>query len=416
MRSRTQVLVSLNARLPLNRLVFFFALALTSRVQAEPPKSVQILEDQRGVHARANDKSPRRGTVGRGASLPVYQTRNGPGCKEPWVQVGAVAWLCPDKARLSATEALTPRTKPLRFPNGLPFRYHFVGQRGSWGYRQLFSADNVAPHAEFQPGFALALKQIAHQRGGETFGLTTRGFWVPMRDLNPARVFRFRGELVAGNLRFGWVYMNSAPAYSQPGGSVKERTAYVRFERVAFDEIVERRGQRWFKVGDSRWVSDRHVRAPRPALPPPGLKKKERWLDIDRENQILVAYEGSTPVYATLVSTGKGRGKSTQRTPAGVHRIWVKLVSSDMTNLEDPGAGSYYAIESVPWVMYFKKGYGLHGTFWHRSFGKVRSHGCVNLTPLDAQWVFDWVGPRLPTGWMAVLPTPYDPGTRVVVR
>jgi lipoprotein-anchoring transpeptidase ErfK/SrfK len=87
-----------------------------------------------------------------------------------------------------------------------------------------------------------------------------------------------------------------------------------------------------------------------------------------------------------------------------------------MTNLEDQEAGNYYAIEEVPWVMFFQKGYGLHGTFWHRSFGNVRSHGCVNLTPLDAQRLFHWTHPRLPAGWTAALPTDGEPGTIVRVR
>jgi lipoprotein-anchoring transpeptidase ErfK/SrfK len=87
-----------------------------------------------------------------------------------------------------------------------------------------------------------------------------------------------------------------------------------------------------------------------------------------------------------------------------------------MTNLEDPEASRYYAIEDVPYVMFFKDGYGLHGAFWHRSFGNRRSHGCVNLAPLDAQFLFHWTGPRLPAGWHAVHPSDHDRGTLIVIR
>jgi hypothetical protein len=76
-----------------------------------------------------------------------------------------------------------------------------------------------------------------------------------------------------------------------------------------------------------------------------------------------------------------------------------------MDNLEDEGASRYYRMESVPWVQYFSKGVGLHGAYWHRSFGQMRSHGCVNLTPLDAQRLFWWTGPHLPAGWTAAFPT-----------
>jgi lipoprotein-anchoring transpeptidase ErfK/SrfK len=67
-------------------------------------------------------------------------------------------------------------------------------------------------------------------------------------------------------------------------------------------------------------------------------------------------------------------------------------------------------------VMYFERGYGLHGTFWHRQFGAKHSHGCVNLTPLDAERLFGWTSPSLPPGWTAALPTSYEPGTLIRVR
>ena len=87
-----------------------------------------------------------------------------------------------------------------------------------------------------------------------------------------------------------------------------------------------------------------------------------------------------------------------------------------MDNLENLEARENYAIQAVPWVMYFQRGYGLHGTFWHRAFGRVQSHGCVNLTPRDAKRLFDWTSPKLPSGWSAAFPTEYEAGTVVRVR
>jgi hypothetical protein len=75
-----------------------------------------------------------------------------------------------------------------------------------------------------------------------------------------------------------------------------------------------------------------------------------------------------------------------------------------------------YAIQDVPWVMYFEGSYALHGAFWHRSFGRVRSHGCVNLGPSDARWLFHWTTPFLPEGWHGVHATDESPGATVVVH
>jgi lipoprotein-anchoring transpeptidase ErfK/SrfK len=115
------------------------------------------------------------------------------------------------------------------------------------------------------------------------------------------------------------------------------------------------------------------------------------------------------PVYATLVSTGK----EGYETPRGVFRILAKHVSNPM---DDFTLGEPYAIDEVPYVMYFQQNVALHGAFWHRGFGAVRSHGCVNLTPIDAHWLFDWVHPFRPEGWHGVYSTDTDPGTIVWVR
>jgi lipoprotein-anchoring transpeptidase ErfK/SrfK len=87
-----------------------------------------------------------------------------------------------------------------------------------------------------------------------------------------------------------------------------------------------------------------------------------------------------------------------------------------MDNLEREDAAHYYSIDEVPWVQFFNKGVALHGAFWHRNFGHVQSHGCVNLAPIDAQMLFTWTTPNLPGGWTAALPAPVDRGTVVRVR
>jgi lipoprotein-anchoring transpeptidase ErfK/SrfK len=183
---------------------------------------------------------------------------------------------------------------------------------------------------------------------------------------------------------------------------------------------LEEAGQfeRFVRIGEDRWVAARDLRHPTIAPPPAeiDLTAKERWIDVELATQTLVAYEGERPTFATLVSTGKGKPGTANGTPLGTFRIWVKLTTSNMDNLEDENARRYYRMESVPWVQYFDKGVGLHGAFWHRGFGHVRSHGCVNLSPLDAQRLFSFTSPRLPAGWTAVLPSERDRGTVVRVR
>jgi lipoprotein-anchoring transpeptidase ErfK/SrfK len=105
----------------------------------------------------------------------------------------------------------------------------------------------------------------------------------------------------------------------------------------------------------------------------------KRWIDVDLSQQRVYAYEGDTVVNSFVVSTG------TWQTPTvtGQFNIWIKLKSTTM-------AGPGYHLPNVPWVMYFYKGYGLHGTYWHNNFGTPMSHGCVNLTISDAEWLYNF--------------------------
>ncbi len=173
----------------------------------------------------------------------------------------------------------------------------------------------------------------------------------------------------------------------------------------------ERRGDRAFwATTDGRYVSQgRHVVAIDRVAPPRAVRERDKWIVIDLERQTLVAYEGDIPVFATLVSTGK----EGHETPTGVFRILAKHVSNPM---DDFALGEPYAIDEVPYVMYFQQNVAIHGAFWHRNFGYVRSHGCVNLSPSDARRLFEWTAPHMPEGWHGVYATDSNPGTIVWVR
>ena len=80
----------------------------------------------------------------------------------------------------------------------------------------------------------------------------------------------------------------------------------------------------------------------------------------------------------------------------------------------DEDKSDSFNLRDVPFVQYFHKGYALHGSYWHDDFGKVRSHGCVNLAPVDAAWLFEWTDPVVPPTWHAALNK--ERGTAVYIR
>ena len=166
-----------------------------------------------------------------------------------------------------------------------------------------------------------------------------------------------------------------------------------------------------YRIGDGEWIAAADVRVFKQAPPPPYLDKHERWIDVDLDQQILVAYEGDLAVYATMVSSG---GKDTP-TETGVYRMWLKESEADMKGLngEDP-----YSVATVPWTQFFspEKGLALHTAYWHDQFGRQRSHGCVNLAPRDARWLYFWSDPQVPPGWTMTAGVIEAPGSVVRVR
>lgn len=107
--------------------------------------------------------------------------------------------------------------------------------------------------------------------------------------------------------------------------------------------------------------------------------RRGKWIEIILSQQMLVAWEDGRMVMNTPVSTG------TRKTPTvrGTFRIYKKYAKQRMR-------GRDYDLPNVPYVMYFKGAYALHGTYWHTNFGQPMSHGCVNLPTGKAAWLYNW--------------------------
>jgi hypothetical protein len=176
-------------------------------------------------------------------------------------------------------------------------------------------------------------------------------------------------------------------------------------------------GVHYIETIDGWWMRESEGTVARTTAPPKDLLPNEKWIDVNLKTQTLVAFEGDKPVFATLVSTGRMNDDDKEkdhRTKPGTFRIREKHVAATMDG--DVASDGPYSIEDVPWIMYFNASIALHGAFWHSNFGHVQSHGCVNLSPMDARTLFGWTDPQLPTGWHGVEATADKPGTRVVVH
>lgn len=172
------------------------------------------------------------------------------------------------------------------------------------------------------------------------------------------------------------------------------------------DEIKEEGGNIWYRVkeqygtfGDVFWAQ---ASAFRPLLEadisPIHPEVEEKQILVNLTDQTLSCVEGKSEVYFARVSTGgkfdaEGNPSEKWATPVGQHSIWRKLVSVHMTG---GTTGGGYDLPGIGWTVLFSgTGVALHSTFWHNSYGIPRSHGCVNLNPIDAQWIFRWTLPSV---------------------
>jgi hypothetical protein len=373
-------------------------------------RSLEVTEDGVPVFVAPGGSAERRGTIAQGTRLPLHARLADAGCPTGiGYRVGEQAYICAEHVRPSRAAPGGRSVAEVEPGELLPQRYAFVRFDATRAYahpNDYFTDQYVSALGE---GFGLVVTGRT-VFDGMPFLRTRRGLWVSQEALRPVRPSDFAGVELdhASPGLWGWARASGAPVHVRPHGPIKNRLS--RRERV---RIVDEAGP-WLKLQDGGFIRDRHLQRMRPVPPPEGVQPGQRWVDVDVAEQVLTAYEGARPVFATLVSTG--RRQPSRATPEGVFRIWVKLAYSDMDDLERTDVERNYAIERVPWVQYFEEGNGFHAAFWHDDFGRRRSHGCVNLSPADARWLFDFTEPHLPVGWEAIVPTEEEPGSLVRVR
>jgi hypothetical protein len=215
------------------------------------------------------------------------------------------------------------------------------------------------------------------------------------RPLLPSRVSQARPALLE-------VTMPYTDVYRRP--TVDSDWAYrLYYATTHWGVAVERDEAKhsWYKLHNDRgrgyyYAHAAHLRPLGPdELAPISPGAADKRIEVDLDQQRLMAFEGKDVVLEAPVSTGAVfQGGRDFRTPAGSFRVWRKRASRHMAG-GTPGI-DFYDLPGVPWVSYFTGGIALHGTYWHNDYGRQRSHGCVNLPPQQARWLYRWTEPEVP--------------------
>lgn len=327
-----------------------------------------------------------------------------------WLELPAGGWVCAREVRPSL-DAVHAAAAPAQIVERALTREHLaVVADGARAYPTVAAALRGGRSGTKLPGWTFLHgrhREIAV--GDRRFVRTERGVIAAERT-EPRQASGFVGlDLVAAppaSWPFAWVVparrelpvlVRAAPRADAPEIDRLERRAVVAV-------LAEHDG--FAQIGVDRWVARSELRVAQPAARPDGIAADERWIDVDLDEQVLIAYQGDRPVYATMVSGGRGRS-----TPTGIHRIREKRA---VARLKSPDvARGRWDVSDVPFALTFRRHYAIHVAYWHDGFGKPRSQGCVNVAPRDGRFLFEWTAPAVPPGWLSIRD---DAGTAVRLR
>jgi hypothetical protein len=152
----------------------------------------------------------------------------------------------------------------------------------------------------------------------------------------------------------------------------------------------------------------------------PKIDPKEKSIVVNLDHQTLSCFEGKIEVYFCRTSTGKaydpvtGKRSDEFATPAGNLITHWKIISKNMTA---GNAQAGYSTPAVPWCTFVSgEGVAIHGAFWHNAFGEKWSHGCINVKPQDAKWIFRWTTPHVSLAQSELRMSLPDHGTIVLTN
>ena len=360
------------------------------------------------VRAAPDPESVALGVLAVGTRLPRHEPLEADGCRGGWIPVMPRGFVC-IAMEVSDDEPEAFMQPVLRGGAKLPTVYGRV-RRTAKVYADVAAV--AAGNGQATEVSLTVERQGAVRVGGKEYWRTRHGL-IARKDIHRLRGSAFEGVALADELTLpiAWTIpgeRRSVAVRTKPSARARTAERLPAFTVLSSPDITV--DPDFILAPDQGYVSRDGVRVAMAAEPPADLQHDEMWLDVDLSEQTLVAYRGETPVFATLVSTGKAR----YETPTGEFRIERKVSMRTMNSR--PGAKESYAVDKVPWTAYFKDSYALHTAYWHSGFGRVRSHGCINLSPADAKRLYGWMGPHAAPGWREVYATDEQPGTRVRIR
>ena len=366
--------------------------------------SYQVRDEERVFETpRSGDREPTVGYLNSKARVVVRSL----GTKTSdcqWMELAPRGWICArgEPSKLPPGEQTTPALWMPRY-DGRVFS-DAADVRANRGHVLAMAPEVIR---SFTRKFAVEID-------GKKYLETTGGELVPT-----TAVPRYWGDEVAGvalegdvQLPVAWTW--NRDSYTKPTvvrAGPSRRHAIVRTLPLRSRIAVLEERDRFVRVGEGEWVSRGDLRLARVATPPAEVTRAdEPWVDVAVHEQTLVLYRGTTPIRATLVSTGRKK----YPTPPGIYRVKKKTL---VTEFKSPRPDLIeYHIKDVAWAMHFTDLHAMHGAWWNRGFGANVSLGCVNIPSADIRVIFEHLEPKMVPGWWQTGATAENPGSVIRIR
>jgi len=248
----------------------------------------------------------------------------------------------------------------------------------------------TTPYRTMDPGQVYVSIEDWMDIGDKRVYMIEPGSWVRWDEIS-MQVYpsKFGGQefFETPERNFGWA-IYPAYTYRIPTYDSAYKTGYYRnkYEYVQIYDTYENEDGRWIMIGPDEWLDARTVGQVYVDEPKPEGITGDRWIMVNLFEQTVAIYENNQLVFATLTATGLDQ----YMTRPGLFKITEKTLDTFMAGTVEEDRSDYYFLESVPWSMYFDERRALHGAYWHDGLGMKRSHGCVNLSPGDARWFYEW--------------------------
>ncbi|MEO8905107.1 MAG: L,D-transpeptidase [Polyangiaceae bacterium] len=254
----------------------------------------------------------------------------------------------------------------------------------------------------------------------QRLALLTSGRFVRASDLEAAEPSAFRGvELTKKeDLPLAFVVKRGVHTFKIDGEGTTKAEALNVHQVVHLSGRFHSVGNvKYWATSDGRWLRHRDVLVVQQRNTFPDFAQgTQRWIDLSVVTGALTMYEGKRAIFVTLASVNRDAHQNEADKWLGTFDVTGKEIT---LTTRDPNAfGENFELFDAPWGLTLSSGTQLYGAYWHDRFGIDHGSGAVELSPADAQRVYQWATPQIPDGWhglVAPLATG-DDKTRFVIR